>query len=181
MFCVTIIPTIMLKKLISPIIFIIIAVILRLIPHIPNVAPIAAMALFGGAYLNKKYALIVPLIAMFISDIFIGFHPAMPMVYGSFFITGLIGLWLRKHKSLVIVAGASLVSSTIFFLLTNFNFWYAMPLYPKTFSGMIEAYVMALPFFRNTIFGDLFYTGVVFGSYELVLKYTKQSVFAKTV
>ncbi len=168
------------KKLINPILFIAIAVVLRLIPHIPNVAPIAAMALFGGVYLNKKYALIVPLIAMFISDIFLGFHAAMPMVYGSFFITGLIGLWLRNHKSIATVAGASLLSSTIFFLLTNFNFWYAIPLYPKTFSGMMEAYIMALPFFRNTILGDLFYTGVMFGSYELVLKYTKQSVFAKT-
>jgi riboflavin transporter FmnP len=156
------------KKLINPIIFIVLAVILRLISHMPNVAPIAAMALFGGTYLNKKYALIVPLVSMFISDIFLGFHASMPMVYGSFFITGFIGLWLRNHKTMGTVIGASLASSVLFFLLTNFNFWYAMPLYPKTFAGMIEAYVAAIPFFRNTVLGDLCYTSLFFGSYELV-------------
>lgn len=146
---------------------IITGVLLRLIPHIPNVAPIAGMALFGGTYLNKKYAIVVPLAAMVISDIFLGFSASTPLVYASFIITGCIGLWLRNHKNIATVIGASLVSSTIFYLLTNFNFWYATSLYPKTFSGMIEAYVMALPFFRNTLFGDLFYTGVFFGSFEL--------------
>ncbi len=146
------------------------AALLRLVPHIPNVAPIAGIALFGGAYLNKKYALLVPLAAMVLSDIFLGFNASSPMVYTSFVITGLIGLWLRNHKNVGTVIGASLTSSAIFYLLTNFNFWYATLLYPKTFSGMLEAYVMALPFFRNTIFGDLFYTGVLFGSYELALQ-----------
>lgn len=150
-------------------IFLIIAgVLLRLVPHIPNVAPIAGMALFGGTYLNKKYALIIPLAAMIISDMFLGFSASTPLVYTSFVITGFLGLWLRNHKNFGTVIGASLLSSTIFYVLTNFNFWYATALYPKNFSGMIDAYVMALPFFRNTIFGDLFYTGVFFGSYELV-------------
>ncbi|MGH7246369.1 MAG: DUF6580 family putative transport protein [Candidatus Levyibacteriota bacterium] len=167
------------KKLLNPVLFIGIAVILRLIPHMPNVAPIAAMALFGGVYLNKKYALIVPILAMVFSDIFLGFNASTPMVYTSFFITGLIGLWLRKHKTFLLVIGASLFSSIIFYLLTNFNFWYATALYPKTFSGMIEAYLMGLPFFRNTIVGDLFYTGVLFGSYEFMLSLVKKSSFAK--
>jgi len=169
----------MLKKLINPTIFILLAVILRLIPHIPNVAPIAAMALFGGVYLNKWYALLVPLVAMFLSDIFLGFHASMPMVYGSFLITGFLGLWLKNHKSLPIIALTSVTSSLIFFLLTNFNFWYVTPLYPKTFSGMIEAYVMAVPFFRNTIIGDLLYTGVLFGSYELVQQAMRKMALAK--
>jgi len=142
-------------------------ILMRLLPHLPNFTPIAAIALFGGTNLSKKYAFVVPLVAMFISDIFIGFHASMPMVYGSFFITGLIGLYLRKHKTFGNIVSASLASSLIFFLLTNFNFWYVMPLYPKTFAGMIAAYVNALPFFRNTILGDLCYTGVFFGTYEL--------------
>lgn len=141
---------------------------LRLIPHVPNIAPIAAMALFGGTYLNKKYALLVPIVTMIVSDMFLGFNASTPMVYASFLISGFIGLWLRSHKNLPTIMGASLVSSIIFYLLTNFNFWYATSLYPKTFSGMIEAYVMAIPFFRNTIVGDLLYTGIFFGSYELV-------------
>ncbi|MDE2026737.1 MAG: hypothetical protein KGJ07_09700, partial [Patescibacteria group bacterium] len=83
------------KKLINPIVFILIDAVFRLIPHVPNFAPITAMALFGGVYLNKKYALMVPLIAMLISDIFLGFHATMPFVYASFLIIGLIGLWLK--------------------------------------------------------------------------------------
>lgn len=152
------------------------AALLRLVPHIPNVAPIAGMALFGGAYLNKKYAILVPLAAMALSDIFLGFNASSPMVYTSFLITGFIGLWLRNHKNAGTVIGASLISSIIFYLLTNFNFWYATSLYPKTLSGMLEAYVMALPFFRNTIFGDLFYTGVFFSSYELVQAYLRSHI-----
>lgn len=162
------------STLINPLIIIGIAVILRLLPHPPNFAPIAAMALFGGVYLNKKYALIAPLIAMFISDIFLGFHASMLMVYGSFLLTGLIGLWLKKHKQVYTIVGASLISSFIFFFLTNFNYWYATPLYPKTTSGLFEAYFYALPFFRNTVLGDLFYTGVFFGGYELVLRVFSQ-------
>lgn len=161
------------KKLINPFIFILIAVVLRLVPHIPNFAPITAMALFGGVYLNKKYALLVPIAAMVISDFFLGFNASTPMVYTSFFISGFIGLWLKKHKTVPGIAASSLVCSIIFYLLTNFNFWYATALYPKTFAGMIEAYTMAIPFFRNTILGDLFYTGVLFGSYEFALHYFK--------
>lgn len=166
----------MFKKLINPSIFIALAVVLRLVPHVPNMAPIGAMALFGGTYLNKRYALIVPLLAMFFSDIFLGFHASMPMVYGSFLITGFLGLWLKHHKTVSTVFGVSLLSSTIFFLLTNFNFWYVNALYPHTIPGMIDAYVAAIPFFRNTILGDLFYTAVLFGAYEFALSLAKKPI-----
>jgi hypothetical protein len=142
-----------------------------MVPHPANVAPIAAMALFGGAYLDKKYALVIPLAAMFVSDLFLGFHASMPMVYTSFVMSGLIGMWLKKHKSVPTVLFASVASSVIFFLLTNFNYFYVSSLYPKTISGFFEAYLMALPFFRNTLFGDLIYTGVFFGGYEAVKQY----------
>lgn len=160
-------------NIISPLLIIFVAVVFRLLPHAPNFAPIAAMALFGGAYLNKKYALIVPLIAMFISDLFLGFYPEMIFVYGSFLLTGLIGLWLRKRKHVKYIAGASLFSSLLFFLITNLGVWLAGSWYPKTLSGFINCYYMALPFFRNTIAGDLFYTGVFFMSYEAVLSWMR--------
>jgi uncharacterized membrane protein len=155
------------KKLINPLLVIFIAIILRFIPHPANVAPIAAMALFGGAYLNKKYALIVPLIAMFISDLFLGFHQSMPFVYGSFLFTGVFGIWLRDKKTIANVVIASVTSSVFFFLITNFGFWLSDSLYPKTFSGQLQAYYYGLPFFRNTLIGDLLYTGLFFGGYEL--------------
>lgn len=170
-----------LSLLISPLLIIGIAVILRLVPHPANFAPIAAMALFGGVYLNKRYALIVPLIALFISDIFLGFHESMPFVYGSFVLTGVIGMWLKHHKTPWTVIGASLVSSVLFFVLTNFNYWYAASLYPKTGAGLVQSYINAVPFFRNTILGDLFYTGLFFGSYEFVLRTFSEKRKAQSV
>jgi len=154
--------------------FIAAGVIIRILPHLPNFAPIAAMALFGGTYLNKKYALIIPLAALLISDLFIGFYNPWIMlsVYGSFALIGLIGLWLKNHKTVTNVLGASIFGSIIFFLISNFAVW-AVPgklaLYPQTWQGLIQCYTMGLPFFRNTLLGDLFYVGVMFGLYEIVL------------
>jgi len=145
-----------------------IAVVLRLLPHPANMAPIAAMALFGGVYLNKKYALVFPLVALFISDIFLGFHASMLTVYASFLLTGLMGIWLSKRKKVSYIATASILSSIIFYLLTNFNYFYATSLYPKTLTGLAESYAAAVPFFRNTLLGDLIYTGLFFGAYETV-------------
>jgi hypothetical protein len=150
------------------------AVILRLIPHPPNFAPIAALALFGGVYLDKKYALLVPLIALFFSDMFLGFYAGMGAVYGSFFLTGCIGLWIKHHKRVTTIIGGACFSSLLFFMLTNFNYWYSDAYYPKTMAGLLDSYISALPFFRNTVLGDLFYTGVFFGSYEIVIRFVKQ-------
>ena len=155
--------------------FIAAAIILRLIPHRPNFAPIAAMALFGGTYLNKKYALLVPIAAMLISDWFIGFYNPwiMASVYGSFIIIGLMGIWLKNHKTVANVLGASLFGSIIFFLVTNFAVW-AVPhsMYPHNLQGLLQSYIMGLPFLKNTLLGDLFYVGALFGLYEVVLLLT---------
>ncbi|MDO8686757.1 MAG: hypothetical protein Q7K11_00930 [Candidatus Berkelbacteria bacterium] len=151
--------------------FIIAAVLIRVLSHfgylvnIPNFAPIAAMALFGGVYLGKKYALIIPLVAMIISDIFIGFYSPWVMisVYGSFFLIGLIGIWLKNHKTAPNVIGSAIFGSIIFFLITNFAVW-AIPhsIYPQTLQGLMQSYIMGLPFFKGTLLGDLFYTSTLF-------------------
>jgi uncharacterized membrane protein len=156
------------KKIINPFLIIIFAVGIRLLPHPPNMVPIAAMALFGGVYLNKKYSLVIPLVAMFISDIFLGFHSTMPYVYGSFVLTGFIGIWLKKHKTTKNIFCSSLIASILFFVITNFGVW-VEGWYPRSLSGLIECYVMGIPFFKNTVFGDLFYSGLFFGAYELLL------------
>ena len=162
------------EKILLPIIIILFGVVLRLIPHPPNVAPIAAMALFGGAYLNKKYALVIPLIALFLSDIVIGFHSTMPFVYISFILIGLIGLKLQKRKSLQLILGITISSSVLFFIITNFGVWLSGGLYPQTLDGLIRCYYFALPFFRNTIIGDLIFVGLFFGSFELALRVSKR-------
>lgn len=159
------------EEVFLPVLFVLLGTSMRLLPHPANIAPIAAMALFGGVYLDKKYAIILPLVALFLSDVVIGFYPSMLAVYGSFMVTGIIGLYLRKHKSVGNIILGSLVSSLLFFLITNFGFWLLHDLYPKTFAGQMDAYVMALPFFRNTLIGDLLYVGVLFGTYEVVKKY----------
>ncbi len=162
-----------------PVAIILFALLLRLIPHPPNFAPIAAMALFGGAYLNKKYALIVPLVALFVSDIVIGFHSTMPFVYGSFILIGLIGIWLQKRKSLQFVFGSTIFSSILFFVITNFGVWSVGDLYPRTLDGLIRSYYLALPFFRNTVIGDLIFVGLFFGSFELALRLLQRNLYGR--
>jgi len=154
------------KKIIYPLFIIIIATVARLLPHPPNFSPIAAMALFGGVYFNKKYALIIPLIVLFISDIFLGFHSTIPFVYGSFLITGLIGLWLKNHRDFKSILTGTLLSSVLFFIITNFGVWLVGNLYLKNITGLSQSYFMAIPFFRYSLVGDLFYTGIFFGSYQ---------------
>jgi hypothetical protein len=152
------------------------------VPHPANFAPIAAMAMFGGAYLNKKLAMILPLSAMAVSDIFIGFDSWQTRlaVYCCFVFSGLLGLWLRNHKSVGTVVSASLLGSIVFYLVTNLVYFHAVSLYPKTFEGMVQAYVNAIPFFQNTILGDLFYVAVFFGSYELVKHYYSTKLVQKS-
>lgn len=151
------------------ILVILMAAILRLVPHEPNVAPIAAMALFGGTYLSKKQALVVPILAMVISDYFIGFHSLWMWVYGSFLLTVIIGFWVRRNLSFKNIVLASTVSSILFYLITNFGVWYAGTMYPKTLAGLWESYFMGWPFFRNTLIGDYGYNLVFFGSYAVIL------------
>jgi hypothetical protein len=167
------------KKLLNAKILLIIGIILaaaisRIIPHYPNVTPVIAMALFGGAYLsNRWFAYITPLLAMFLSDCFLGFHESIWAVYLSIVITTSIGFILSNKINPVRIFLATLISTLIFFIITNFSVWMFSGLYDKTFSGLIICYTLALPFLRNSVFGDLIYTGVLFGGFSLITKYVK--------
>jgi hypothetical protein len=92
----------------------------------------------------------------------------MPIVYGTFALVVCIGLWLQRHRSPIWIAGAALASSVLFFITTNLGVWAFEGMYPKTAEGLIACYTAALPFFRNTLEGDLFYTLVLFGSFALL-------------
>jgi len=150
--------------------FIVAGVVLRIIPHAPNFSPITAIALFGAVYLPKKLAFVLPIAALIISDTFIGFYDfkLMAVVYGSFLLCVVLGFWLKKNKKWYNVLASSFLAAFIFFSLTNFAVWAFASWYPKTISGLISCFVMALPFFKNTLLGDIFYAGVFFGSFELV-------------
>lgn len=164
------------NKLIISAFLILFGVVCRLIPHLWNFTPLAAIALFAGVYLGKRYALIIPIITMLIGDLFIGFYgiKLMLAVYLSFLIIGLLGYFIRKYKSAETIAASSIVASVLFFIITNWAVWQFSPWYAKTFQGLIQCYTMALPFFRNTLLGDLFYTAVLFGVYEGVVLYFKK-------
>lgn len=147
---------------------VLIAALSRIIPHPDNVAPIAAMALFGGAYFSRKsMAFLIPFLAMVLSDLFIGFHRQIPTVYLSFALTVMIGFFLRSNKKALSILWASLGSSVLFFLITNLGVWLFDGLYPHTMSGLGTCYTAAIPFFRNSLFGDLLYAAILFGSFSL--------------
>lgn len=157
------------EKLIIALILIGLGAAFRLLPHLWNFAPIAGAALFAGAYLGRRWGVAVPVLAMILGDLFLGFYewPLLIVVYGCFILTGLIGSLIKK-KNVANVVLASLASSFIFFLATNWAVWQFSPWYAKTFEGLMACFIAALPFFRNTLLGDLFYTGVFFGAYEAV-------------
>jgi len=156
------------SRLLVVVLMILAAAASRLIPHPPNLASITAVALFGGAYLtNKRLALIVPIAALFLSDLILGFYRHMEIVYGSFLLVVFLGFWLQKKRSALRIAGAALASSAIFFIVTNFGVWAFESLYPKTAAGLLACYVAAIPFFQNTLVGDALYTAVLFGGFAL--------------
>lgn len=141
---------------------------LRLMPHYPNFTPIAGMALFGGAYFsNKKLSFAIPIAAMLLSDLILGFHSTMWAVYLSFALIVMIGFSLRRSKKITYIALASVSSSVLFFIVTNFAVWLSGSIYPITFAGLSECFIAAIPFFSSTMLGDLFYVGVFFGVFEL--------------
>lgn len=144
----------------------------RLIPHMPNFTPVAAIALFAGAYVQRKsLAFLIPMLALLISDVFLGFHDTMWAVYLSFAITVSLGMVIRNRKSIVNIALVAVSSSILFFIITNFAAWLSgmMP-YPMNFQGLMLCYEAAIPFFRNEIAGTLLYSTVLFGSFYFVEK-----------
>lgn len=156
-----------------PYLYVLAAIVLRIAPHPWNLTPLAAMFLFSGAtFRSKREALLVPLAALLVSDyavIRVLWHSQYgwfsPATWAAFLLVGVIGFTLRNRITFRRVVVASLAGSVSFFLITNFAVWIGGTLYPKTFGGLAASYVAALPFFRNTVIGDLFYAGVMFGSY----------------
>jgi|SRR4051812_4597559 hypothetical protein len=154
---------------------ILIAAISRVFPHIPNFTPIAAMALFGGAHFkDKSSAFIVPLLSMFISDCLIqlitgtGFHDTIIVVYTCIALITCIGMYIKK-VSVQAVLIASLASSLLFFIITNFAVWVVWGS-QQGIAGLVTTYTMGIPFFGATLAGDLFYNGILFGSFYLAQK-----------
>jgi hypothetical protein len=166
-------------KLYVVIVMIVTGAMMRLIPHWPNFTPIAAIALFGGTFVKRKdLAFLIPVAAMLLSDLIIGFHSTMLPVYLSFIAIVAFGLVLQRRLTVVNTLSASLAASVLFYLVTNFASWTSglMP-YPMNASGLIQSYIAGLPFLFNGVLGDLFYTSVLFGAAYLVSN--RQAVYVK--
>lgn len=144
------------------------AVLTRLVPHLPNFTPVTAIALFGGLYIsNRILAYALPLVIMCISDIFLGFSSITLFVYVGFMLVTLIGTLRKKPSILTIFLG-----SLSFFVVTNFGVWLLG--YPKTWTGLVECYTLALPFFRNSLLGDFFYSGIMIIGFNFIQKHYLQ-------
>ena len=152
----------------------------RIIPHMPNFTPIGAMALFGGAYLsNKYYAFIIPILSLWLSDLIINnfilnyydqftwFYPGFIWQYASFGIIILLGYFLLKKITLKKVLMTSIGSSLVFFVITNFGVWATGSMYPLSIVGLISCFVLAIPFYKGTLLGFLFYSSFLFGVFEM--------------
>lgn len=141
------------------------AAVARVLPHPWNFTPVGALALFGGAtFPSRRSAFLVPLLALFLGDIFIGFHALMPVVYASFLLSVLIGWWLRGGRSIAKIGAATLAGAAQFFVVTNFAVWASGMTYPKNAAGLAACYVAGIPYFWNTLAGDALYATLLFGS-----------------
>ena len=158
------------NEIITVSIMVAIAAATRFLPHPPNFTAIGGMALFGAATLtNKKLAFLVPIMAMFISDLFIpnGFDLS---VYTAFIVIAAMGLLISNKKGPMPVIVGSISASVIFFAISNFGVWASQAMYTKNAIGLISCFEAAIPFFPNTLAGDLFFSSLLFSSYAIIKK-----------
>jgi hypothetical protein len=153
----------------------------RIIPHMPNFSPLGAIGLFGAAHFSKKWqAFLIPIAATWLSDLFINnviygqyypnftwFYEGFYWQYGSYLLITLAGLAILNKISYIKVLTGALASTAIFFLISNFGCWIGSTAYPQNFGGLIACYAAGISFLKGTLLGDLFYSGVLFGTFAL--------------
>ncbi len=166
---------------------ILMAAVSRLLPHPPNFTAVGAMGLFGAAFFNRKvFAFIIPIAAMFLTDLFLNnvvyaqympegqsfmlFTEGSSWIYGAIALTIFAGLFVLNKVNTANVVVGSLISALIFFFLTNFGLWMSGNMYPNNAAGLGACFAAGLPFLLNSILGNLFYGGILFGSYYAIQK-----------
>lgn len=172
------------KALFFVVVLIALAALSRLFPIAWNFSPIAAIALMGGFFFKDlKKAIVIPLACLLVSDALLhlkfvmggsewpGFYPEISAIYLGFVLVVLIGRHLIKQVKWANIIGASLAGSLAFFLITNFAVWLGGHLYPMNAAGLMECFTAAIPFFRNSVAGDLVFTTALFGVYKFATNY----------
>lgn len=161
-------------------VLILVAAFSRIIPHPHNFTPVGGIAVFGSYFLGRKiWAFLVPLFSLWLSDLFINniiypiqypqYYEGFTLfgsfwVYGSFLLMIPIGWGLLSTFTLPRLALTGFSTASLFFLITNFGSWLNNPIYPQNFSGLLTSYVAGLPFFQNTLLGDICYLVILFGA-----------------
>ena len=162
--------------------FIVFAALTRLLPHAYNFTPLGAIALFGAAYFpKKKWALIIPILAFWISDLLLNnfiyseyydgvtlLTSGMLYIYGSIAMIVILGYYILTKITVGRVLGGALGAAIIFFIVSNFGVWISGSMYPMTFEGLLACYTAAIPFFHYTIAGNVVYCAALFGAYEWI-------------
>lgn len=154
-------------------------IIMRVLPHPANLAPVGAIALFGGAILPRKLGWWLPLAIMVVSNAIIGFYYGIGFTWLAFLLVGVFGMSLRGQNNWLRVPLGALGSAVIFFVVSNFGVWAQGQMYAHTWAGLVLCYEMALPFFRNTFVGDLAYSALLFGVFALAVRLVPQPVRAQ--
>jgi len=150
---------------------IVLAAVVRILPHPWNFTPVGAMALFAGAMFRRRWvAFLLPLAALLAGDVFVGLYKLMFIVYASFALSVAIGRWLAASRTVARIGGAVLLGAAQFFVVTNFALWAVGGFYPRTASGLAACYIAGFPLFWNTLGGDLVYATALFGGYALAEK-----------
>ena len=157
----------------------------RVIPHILNFSPLGAIGIFGAAHFNKKWhAIIIPIAATWISDLFINnviyarYYPTFTWFYQGFYwqyaayiLITLFGIFIYKNKiNLTNITFGAIGSGIIFFLVSNAGCWVGNSFYAQNFSGLLSCYAAGIPFYKGTLLGDIFYTTILFGGYYILQK-----------
>lgn len=144
-----------------------IGVFFRAMPHPDNFNPVTAIALLGGVTLPVWLALTIPLLIMIVSDFLIGFHDLVFFTWAFFVLMTFVGLFIQKNPKVMSVFLGAAGGSVLFFALSNLAVFLFENMYPKTWAGFVECFTMALPFFQNTLLGDLTYTTILFGLFAV--------------
>jgi hypothetical protein len=149
-----------------------VAAALRILPHPLNFTPIGAMAIFAGSlFRNRWVAFFLPLTALFAGDLFVGLYKLMFIVYASFAFSVAIGRWVAQSRTLARIGGAVFLGALQFFVVTNFAVWAFSDFYPRTSAGLAACFTSGIPYFSNTLAGDLLYAAILFGGYALAEKF----------
>lgn len=156
-----------------------VSVLMRFAPHMANYSPVLGMAIFAGyAFVDKKLALFVPLVAIFMSDWVLGFYDGISFVYLGYVFAIALGAYLPSRK-LVPITLSAVGAAVAFFIYSNLGVWFFTNMYPHTWAGLVDCYVMALPFFRGTLLSTLVSTGALFGVYSAFKRLSQSSQVVK--